>query len=236
MIVCVRGPTVWRPRPWQLSPTVAVTEEWRLDGGAVTLLEQVVGIDEVGRGPLAGPVIAAAVILDPAHPVTGLADSKVLSARRREQLASAVRETALAWALGRAEVAEIDDLNILQASLLAMQRAVAALVVSPSLALVDGNRCPELPCAAVALIGGDRWVAAISAASIVAKVARDTEMEALDVRYPGYGLARHKGYPTAAHRAALIRLGPSPIHRCSFAPVRAAMAATAGGSARHSDG
>jgi ribonuclease HII len=212
---------------------VAVSEpERRLS----TRLEQVAGVDEVGRGPLAGPVVAAAVILDPAKPVPGLADSKALSARRREQLAVIVRETALAWALGRAEVDEIDRLNILQATLLAMQRAVNTLAVAPRLALVDGNRCPELPCDTVALVGGDRRVAAISAASILAKVARDAEMADLDRRYPGYGLAGHKGYPTVAHRAALVRLGPSPIHRRSFAPVRAALAALADGSARHGGG
>lgn len=203
---------------------------------AVTLLERVAGVDEVGRGPLAGPVVAAAVILDPARPIAGLADSKTLSARRREALAAAVRDSALAWALGRAEVAEIDALNILQASLLAMRRAVAALARAPLLALIDGNRCPQLPCAAVALVGGDRRVAAISAASILAKVARDAEMVHLDARYPGYGLAGHKGYPTAAHRAALARLGPSPIHRCSFGPVRAAAALASGGRARQHRG
>ena len=202
----------------------------------VTLLDEVAGVDEVGRGPLAGPVVAAAVILDPAIPIPGLADSKALSARRREQLAVIVRKTALAWSLGRAEVAEIDDLNILQASLLAMRRAVMALTVPPRLALIDGNRCPELPCRGLALIGGDRRVVAISAASILAKVTRDAEMVNLDRHYPGYGLAGHKGYPTAAHRAALARLGPSPIHRRSFAPVRAALAAIADGSARHSGG
>jgi ribonuclease HII len=203
---------------------------------AVTLLERVAGVDEVGRGPLAGPVVAAAVILDPARPIAGLADSKTLSARRREALAAAVRDSALAWALGRAEVAEIDALNILQASLLAMRRAVAALTRAPRLALIDGNRCPELPCAALALIGGDRRVAVISAASILAKVARDAEMVELDACYPGYGLAGHKGYPTAAHRAALLRLGPSPVHRCSFGPVRVAAALASGGRARQHRG
>lgn len=198
------------------------------DGGpgtaaGVTRLDRVAGVDEVGRGPIAGPVVAAAVILDPSRPVAGLADSKQLTARRREALAVSIRETALGWALGRAEVEEIDRLNILQASLLAMRRAVKALGAVPELALVDGNRCPELPCAVLALVGGDRRVAAISAASILAKVARDAEMVALDARYPGYGLAGHKGYPTAAHRAALQRLGPLPIHRRSFAPVRQAL-------------
>jgi ribonuclease HII len=201
-----------------------------------TALDRVAGVDEVGRGPLAGPVVAAAVILDPARPVAGLADSKVLSPRRRTAVAEAVRDTALAWALGRAEVAEIDRLNILQATLLAMQRAVVALSRSPQLALVDGNRCPSLPCAAVAVVGGDRSVAAISAASVLAKVARDDEMAELDARYPGYGLAAHKGYPTAAHREALARLGPLPIHRRSFAPVREALAGGGTGSARQRSG
>ena len=198
----------------------------------VTRLDRVVGVDEVGRGPIAGPVVAAAVMLDPMRPVAGLADSKQLTARRREALAETLREQALAWALGRAEVEEIDRLNILQASLLAMRRAVAALGASPELALIDGNRCPELPCAALALIGGDRRVAAISAASILAKVARDAEMVVLDGRYPGYGLAVHKGYPTAAHREALRRLGPLPIHRQSFAPVRQALSEQGHGDAR----
>lgn len=202
----------------------------------ITQLDRVVGIDEVGRGPIAGPVVAAAVILDPARPVNGLADSKALSAKRREALAGMIRENACAWALGRAEVDEIDRLNILQASLLAMRRAVAALDAAPALALVDGNRCPELPCRAIALVGGDRRVAAISAASILAKVARDAEMVELDDRYPGYGLAAHKGYPTATHRAALLRLGPLPIHRCSFAPVRQALSEWGPGGARQPRG
>ncbi len=202
----------------------------------VTRLDRVAGIDEVGRGPIAGPVVAAAVILDPARPVMGLADSKKLTARRRESLADTIREQACAWALGRAEVDEIDRLNILQASLLAMRRAVAALGAQPELALIDGNRCPELPCQALALVGGDGRVAAISAASILAKVARDAEMVALDSRYPGYGLAGHKGYPTAAHRDALRRLGPLPIHRRSFAPVRQALSGDGHGGARQPRG
>lgn len=180
----------------------------------------VCGVDEVGRGPLAGPVVAAAVILDPGRPIDGLADSKVLSERRREALFEVIRERALAWSLGRAEVAEIDELNILQASLLAMRRAVAALPSLPGLALIDGNRVPELDCQARAIVGGDASEPCISAASILAKVTRDREMVALDARYPGYGLARHKGYPTAAHMAALAALGVSAIHRRSFAPVR----------------
>jgi ribonuclease HII len=180
----------------------------------------VAGVDEVGRGPLAGPVVAAAVILDPARPIVGLADSKKLSEARREALAPIIREQALAWALGRAEVEEIDAINILQASLLAMRRAVLALSVAPEFALIDGNRCPELSCPAEAVVKGDSRVAAISAASIIAKVARDHEMVALDAQYPGYGLAGHKGYPSPAHLAALQQLGVTPIHRRSFAPVR----------------
>ena len=183
-------------------------------------VEGVAGIDEAGRGPLAGPVVAAAVILDPALPIDGLADSKVLSPGRRELLDVEIRTRAAAWALGRAEVEEIDRLNILQATLLAMQRAVAALPFMPASALVDGNRCPALPCPAEAVVGGDRTVGSIAAASILAKVARDREMLDLDERYPGYGFARHKGYPTADHVAALRRLGVSDVHRRSFAPVR----------------
>ena len=202
----------------------------------ITRLDRVAGVDEVGRGPIAGPVVAAAVILDPTRSVIGLADSKQLSAKRREALAGAIRDNARAWALGRAEVDEIDRMNILQASLLAMRRAVVALDAVPALALVDGNRCPELPCSALALVGGDRRVAAISAASILAKVARDAEMVELDARYPGYGLATHKGYPTAAHREALLRLGPLPIHRCSFAPVRQALSEWSPGGARQPRG
>lgn len=181
---------------------------------------RVAGVDEVGRGPLAGPVIAAAVILDPARPIAGLADSKVLSETRREELATLIRERALAWALGRAEVHEIDRINILQASLLAMQRAVAALDPVAEFALVDGNRCPALSCPARAVIKGDSKVAAISAASIVAKVARDRELIELDACYPGYGFAQHKGYPSPQHLRALQELGITPVHRRSYAPVR----------------
>jgi ribonuclease HII len=180
----------------------------------------VAGVDEVGRGPLAGPVITAAVILDPDRPIDGLADSKVLSEKRREALFDEIRDKALCWAIGRCEVAEIDALNILQATMLAMQRAVAGLDPAPRHALIDGNRCPALPCSAEAIIGGDGSVAVISAASILAKVTRDREMIALDRQYPGYGLAGHKGYPTKAHVQALEQLGVSPIHRRSFAPVR----------------
>ncbi|WP_275098271.1 ribonuclease HII [Sedimenticola hydrogenitrophicus] len=180
----------------------------------------IAGVDEVGRGPLAGPVVAAAVILDPARPIAGLADSKKLSEKRREQLELEILEKALCWSLGRAEVEEIDRLNILHASLLAMKRAVEALVTPPGHALIDGNRCPELPCSAEAIIGGDASEPAISAASILAKVARDREMVLLDQRYPGYGLAQHKGYPTKAHVDALREIGVSPIHRRSFGPVK----------------
>ena len=180
----------------------------------------VAGVDEAGRGPLAGPVIAAAVILDQSHPIAGLADSKKLSAARREKLAILIREHALCWALGRAEVEEIDRLNILQASLLAMQRAVASLRTYPELVLVDGNQPPVLQCRVQTIVRGDATVPAISAASIIAKVARDAEMVELDKDYPGYGLSQHKGYPTHAHLAALKILGISPIHRRSFSPVR----------------
>ena len=188
------------------------------------MAERVAGVDEVGRGPLAGAVVAAAVILDPNNPVPGLNDSKKLSAKRRDALDALIRERALDFCLGRAEVEEIDEINILEASLLAMQRAVAGLRVSPDRALIDGNRLPTLACPAEAVVGGDGLVDAIKAASIIAKVARDQEMEALDVQYPGYGLARHKGYPTAAHIAALKQLGPSDIHRMSFAPCQRALA------------
>jgi len=179
------------------------------------------GVDEVGRGPLAGDVLAAAVILDPQRPIEGLCDSKRLSARRREALAGQVRAASLAWAIGRASVAEIDRLNILQASLLAMCRAVAALEPQPGYVLVDGNRLPHWRYPSRAVVRGDGLVPAIAAASIVAKVQRDSELVALERRYPGYGFAQHKGYPTAQHLAALRRLGVSPIHRRSFAPVRA---------------
>ncbi|MEI2780044.1 MAG: ribonuclease HII [Candidatus Competibacter sp.] len=185
----------------------------------------IAGVDEAGRGPLAGPVTAAAVILDPARPIAGLADSKKLSPARRERLAEEIRAKSLAWALGRADIAEIDRLNILQAALLAMQRAVAALSVAPDKVLVDGNRCPKLVCPCAAIVKGDASVPAISAASILAKVARDAELRELHDRYPQYDFARHKGYPTAAHLAALRRHGPCPEHRRSFAPVAALLQA-----------
>lgn len=178
------------------------------------------GVDEAGRGPLAGPVMAAAVILDPAQPIAGLADSKQLSARRREELEEEIKERAWAWAVARAEVEEIDTLNILQATLLAMQRAVGALNPAPHLVLVDGNGCPALPCRAEAIVKGDQSVPAISAASILAKVARDRELLSLDELYPNYGFARHKGYPTKDHVAALEQWGVTPVHRRSFGPVR----------------
>ena len=183
----------------------------------------VAGLDEVGRGPLAGPVVTAAVILDPEQPISGLADSKALSEKKREALFDEILLKAKAWAIGRAEVEEIDEINILQATMLAMQRAVNGLSVQPEHVLVDGNRCPDLPCTAEAIIKGDGKVPAISAASIIAKVTRDREMVLLDEKYPGYGLAGHKGYPTKAHMDALQKLGVTPIHRRSFAPVRRAM-------------
>ena len=179
----------------------------------------IAGIDEAGRGPLAGPVVAAAVILDPARPIAGLRDSKLLSAPRREELAALIRERALAWAIADADVAEIDALNILEAPLLAMRRACDRLVPAPDEALVDGNRCPVLGCAVRAIVKGDRDVPAISAASILAKTARDALLLEIDRRYPGYGFAQHKGYGTALHLAALTQLGPCPAHRRSFAPV-----------------
>ncbi len=180
----------------------------------------VAGVDEVGRGPLAGDVVAAAVILDPGNPVAGLRDSKKLSAKRREILAVQIREQAVAWAIGRASVAEIDSLNVLQASLLAMRRAVEALQPQPVAVLVDGNRLPVWSYPAQAVIGGDDSVAAIAAASILAKVQRDAELADIDRRYPGYGFASHKGYPTAQHLQALRQLGVTPVHRRSFAPVK----------------
>ncbi|MCU7863713.1 MAG: ribonuclease HII [Candidatus Thiodiazotropha sp. (ex Lucinoma borealis)] len=180
----------------------------------------VAGVDEVGRGPLAGPVVAAAVILNPERPIEGLADSKKLSEKRREELALLIRERAHSWCLGWAEVEEIDRINILQASLLAMQRAVEGLPFLPHLAQVDGKHAPNLACKVDAIIGGDSRVEAISAASIIAKVARDHEMVELDAHYPGYGLAKHKGYPTKQHLLGLQSLGVSPIHRRSFGPVK----------------
>ena len=180
----------------------------------------IAGVDEVGRGPLAGDVVAAAVILDPQRPIDGLRDSKKLSESRREALAQLIRERALAWSVARASVAEIDELNILQASLLAMKRAVTALDPQPRYVLVDGNRLPRWDYPSEPVIKGDDRVSAIAAASILAKVQRDNELVALEAEYPGYGFASHKGYPTAAHLSALKKLGVSPVHRRSFGPVR----------------
>ncbi len=182
--------------------------------------EIMAGVDEVGRGPLAGPVIAAAVILNPENPISGLMDSKKISEKKRNILAIEIREKALAWAIGRAEHDEIDSINILQASLLAMKRAVESLSIEPGLVLVDGIYCPDIIFKVEAIIKGDSKIAAISAASIIAKVARDSEMIALDSQYPGYGFSRHKGYPTKMHVEALKELGVSSVHRKSFAPVK----------------
>lgn len=184
----------------------------------------VCGVDEAGRGPLAGPVSAAAVILDDANPIVGLNDSKKLSERQRDLLAPMIRERALAWAVAYAEVDEIDRLNILQATLLAMRRAVLALPIQPHQVLVDGLYCPQTGIPSQAIVKGDSKVAAISAASILAKTARDALMQQLHEQYPCYGFAAHKGYPTAAHLAALREHGVSPVHRRSFKPVRDALA------------
>lgn len=181
------------------------------------------GVDEAGRGPLAGPVFAAAVILDAARPIDGLADSKTLTARRREALAQRIRQRAAAWAVASASVPEIDTLDILRASMLAMSRAVRALALVPDLVLVDGLYCPDVACPAQAVVGGDGRIAQIAAASILAKTCRDAEMMRLHLRYPLYGFDRHKGYGTAAHLAALRAHGPSEVHRRSFAPVREAL-------------
>lgn len=183
----------------------------------------VAGVDEAGRGPLAGPVIAAAVILNPRKPIKGLADSKQLTAAEREHLFHEIRNKALAYAFARGTVGEIDRINILQASLLAMQRAVARLSIAPSCVLVDGNRCPEFPCAAKAIVSGDALEPSISAASIVAKVVRDRLMLMLDRKYPQYGFAKHKGYATQHHLEKLYQFGPSRIHRHSFFPVADSM-------------
>ncbi|ATY89844.1 ribonuclease HII [Pectobacterium atrosepticum] len=180
----------------------------------------IAGVDEVGRGPLVGAVVTAAVILDPTRPIVGLADSKQLSEKRRLSLYDEIKEKALAWSLGRAEPEEIDQLNILHATMLAMQRAVAALAIVPDFVLIDGNRCPALPMLAQAVVKGDSRVAEISAASIMAKVTRDREMVELDQRFPDYGFAQHKGYPTAFHLEKLAALGATEFHRRSFAPVK----------------
>lgn len=183
-------------------------------------LRLVCGVDEAGRGPLAGAVYAAAVILDPARPIAGLRDSKKLSERKRVLLAAEIRQHALAWSVASASVEEIEQLNILHASMLAMQRAVLALQPAAEYALIDGNRCPKLPIPAQAIIKGDDSEPCISAASILAKTERDKEMQRLADKYPMYGFERHAGYPTAAHLAALEVHGPSPVHRASFGPVK----------------
>jgi len=186
------------------------------------------GVDEAGRGPLAGPVVAAAVILDATRPIEGLRDSKKLSAARRTALAAQIRERALGWAIAEASAAEIDALNILQATLLAMQRALRQLSPKPLHIIIDGNKAPQLAdleenCLVETLVRADDLVPAVSAASILAKTWRDALMSDLDRDYPGYGLAQHQGYPTAAHLASLAKLGPTPIHRRSFAPVRSCL-------------
>ncbi|AQW69608.1 ribonuclease HII [Pseudomonas putida] len=182
----------------------------------------VAGVDEVGRGPLCGDVVTAAVILDPARPILGLNDSKKLTQARREALFDEICDKALSFFIARAAVEEIDRLNILHATMLAMQRAVEGLHITPNMALIDGNRCPQLSVPSASVVQGDAKVPAIAAASILAKVTRDREMGAFELIYPGYGIGAHKGYPTPVHLEALARLGPTPIHRRSFAPVRAA--------------
>lgn len=184
----------------------------------------VAGVDEVGRGPLAGPVVTAAVILDSRHTIEGLADSKRLTEKKRQQLDLLIRKHALSFSLGQADVHEIDQMNILQATMLAMQRAIKGLSISPDRILVDGNRLPEFPCEAEAIIGGDGLVAEISAASIIAKVYRDNMMKDLHQQYPHYGFDCNKGYPTRKHREALQKYGVTPHHRRSFAPVKQAIA------------
>ena len=190
--------------------------------------ELVAGVDEVGRGPLCGAVVTAAVILDPNRPILGLNDSKKLTEARREKLFDEICEKALSWHIARAEVEEIDQLNILHATMLAMQRAVEGLSITPNLAMIDGNRCPVLTMPSEAVVKGDSKVPAIAAASILAKVSRDREMAAFELQYPGYGIGGHKGYPTSVHLEALERLGPTPIHRRSFGPVRRAYEAREG--------
>lgn len=180
----------------------------------------IAGVDEAGRGPLAGPVIAAAVILDDNNRIEGLGDSKTLSEMTRLRLAEQIRQKSVAWAIGQVEHEQIDELNILNASMLAMQKAVQALGVVPHHVQVDGNRCPKLNCSVEAIVKGDALIRAIGAASILAKVTRDTIMIEMDERYPGYGFAKHKGYPTRQHNDALARLGVCEIHRRSYAPVR----------------
>nr|WP_206355545.1 ribonuclease HII [Vibrio maerlii] len=185
--------------------------------------QRIAGVDEVGRGPLVGDVVTAAVILDPNNPIEGLNDSKKLSEKKRLALLPEIKEKALAWSVGRCSPEEIDELNILQATMVAMQRAIAGLSVQPDLALIDGNRVPELPMDGVAVVKGDLRVAEISAASIIAKVVRDQEMEELDKEYPQFGFAKHKGYPTKAHFEAIEQHGVIEQHRKSFKPVKRAL-------------
>lgn len=188
--------------------------------------ELICGVDEAGRGPLAGPVTAAAVILDPARPIVGLRDSKKLSEAQRDALAVQIKERALAWSIAQCSEQEIDTLNILQATMLAMRRAVEGLSVQPTLALIDGNRCPVMAVRSEAIVKGDDKVPAISAASILAKTARDHLLAELHLQYPQYALDQHKGYPTALHLARLKEFGVSPIHRKSYAPVKALLPST----------
>ena len=190
--------------------------------------ELICGVDEAGRGPLAGAVYAAAVILDPAKPIDGLRDSKKLTELRRETLAEEIRGNALAWSIAYCTEAEIDELNILQASMLAMRRAVEGLTVTPTLALIDGNRCPVMTVRSEAIVQGDDKVAAISAASILAKTARDASLRLLHEQYPQYAFDQHKGYPTSLHLERLRVHGVSPVHRKSYAPVRELLKATTG--------
>jgi len=213
---------------------VSVSAQVSVPAAKVSTLAQtaslIAGVDEAGRGPLAGPVVAAAVILDPARPINGIGDSKALTEKQRDELAVLIKERALAWSVAWADPAEIDSINILQATFLAMRRALAGLQIMPTHVQVDGNRPPSLvglgrdleSCSIETIVKGDAKIAAIGAASILAKTTRDAMLVQLDVLFPGYGLAKHKGYPTAAHCAALERLGPSEIHRMSFAPVRLA--------------
>ncbi|MAQ99502.1 MAG: ribonuclease HII [Oceanospirillaceae bacterium] len=193
-----------------------LAEQQLIDDGIVYC-----GVDEAGAGPLCGDVLAAAVILDPSRPIPGLTDSKKLSEKKREYLFDVIREQALGFAIARATVEEIDRINILKARMLAMSRAVAGLTLACDHALIDGNRLPALTIPATAIVKGDSLVASIAAASVLAKVQRDREMLLLDAEYPGYGFAKHKGYGTAQHLEALQQLGPCPVHRRSYAPVRA---------------
>lgn len=190
-----------------------------IDDLEVNETDLIAGVDEVGRGPLAGPVVAAAVILDPKKPIDGLCDSKKMSANRRLEMSDKIKSNSLAWSLGRAEVKEIDEINILQASLLAMKRAIELLNIEPDIVLVDGNYTPSVNFKKKAIVKGDSLISEISAASIIAKVERDNEMIALDKIYPGYGFSSHKGYPTKQHIESLKKLGITDIHRITFSPV-----------------